>query len=30
MRVNLNWMQRKIIIIEIYAPFEDEEINTKE
>jgi len=27
--MNLNWMQRKITIIGIYAPSEDEEVNTK-
>jgi len=27
--VNLNWMQRKIIIIGVYASSESEEVNTK-
>jgi len=30
MRMNLNWIQRKIIIIGIYAPFEEEKVNFKE
>jgi len=29
-RVNINWMQRKVTIIEIYALSEDEEVNTKD
>jgi hypothetical protein len=28
--MNLNWMQRKITIIGLYTPFEDEEINIKD
>jgi len=28
-RVNLNWIQRKITIIEVYIPFEDEKVNIK-
>jgi len=28
-RVNLNWIQRKITIIGVYIPFEDEKVNIK-